>query len=152
MSAIKNPRAAKQKLTFTIAANTDWHILECTRLGASGILVHQLSRLDAGGTNGSLDMKLIDGSHSLSLVSADIAAIPQDDEVYNETGIALVNSATAGTSTNINGTVGDSTAYDRRYTDAAAYSEEENRILLAVKGDGVLVGTVHITLRAKDVA
>jgi hypothetical protein len=140
----------KQQVVVTVAASTDWQVVELPLLMSSGVLVHAAYRLAASGTPGNIDVKVIDGPYAAGMTTAAIAAIPDDDVAYSEAAIALVASATTATKTNIQGSVSDAAVYDRRGGGNANYSQEARHILLAVRGDGVTVGDVTITFRARD--
>ena len=130
-------------------SGTDWQAVDLGLLGTSGILVNAVYRLDAGGTNGNLTVKVVCGAYDpATITSAQIAAIPDENVTYSETPIALTNSATVGATTNIAGTVGDAAVYDRR--GGVGYSNEDRTVMLVLKGDGTLDGSVYVCLSAKD--
>ena len=56
--------------TFTIAANTDWHVARADGLGVSGALLQGRYRLAAGGTDGNIDIALITGDTPSTATSA----------------------------------------------------------------------------------
>jgi hypothetical protein len=119
-------------------------------LGTSGELAHVSYRLDNGGTNGSLEVKVIDGAYNAeTITSAEIAAIPDEDVVYHENAIVLANSATVSTKTNIVNSVSEAALYDRR--GGSGYSNEDRTVMLVWKGDGTLAGSLYITFRALNV-
>jgi hypothetical protein len=134
--------------TFTIAANTDWHVARADGLGVSGALLQGRYRLAAGGTDGNIDIALITGDTPSTATSATINALPQDHFAYLETGKALVNSATVSARTNIQDVVGDAAAWLQR----RRVGSEQWAPLLAVRGDGVTVGTVTVVLVARPFA
>ena len=141
----------KQTVSVVIAANNDWHAVAVPRLQASGTLVHVTYRLGTEDTpvGGNLEAKLIDGLYAPGISSADIALVPDNDVAYHESAIVLAASATVATKSNVVGTSSDASVYDRR-GGASTVADDGRYVLLVVKGDGTLVGTVHITLRAKD--
>ena len=152
MRSNTNRRQVVGPLTINSA---DWQAVELGLLGTSGILTNAVYRLDAafGAANGDMEVKVICGVYdAATITSAAINAIPAEDVVYHETGIALVNSATAGTTTNIDATVGDAAVYDRR--GGLGYSNEDRTVMLVVRRDGgagSLAGSVYVALSAKDV-
>lgn len=143
----------KQQVTFVVAANTNWQIVEAVDLLTDGLLVRASYRLGTEGSpvGGDLDIKVLDGGYNASMTSAAIAAVPNGDAAYSESAITLASSATTTTETNIVNAVGDTAVYDRRGATTASYAQEDRGIFIAVKGDGTLVGTVTVTLRARDV-
>ena len=150
MRSNTNRRQVVGPLTINSA---DWQAVELGLLGTSGILTNAVYRLDAGGTNANMEVKVICGVYdAATITNAAINAIPAEDVVYHETGIALTNSATAGTTTNIDATVGDAAVYDRR--GGLGYSNEDRTVMLVVRRDGgagALAGNVYVALSAKDV-
>lgn len=138
---------------LTVNSN-DWQAVDLGLLGTSGILVNATYRLDAGGTNGNLQVKVICGAYdAATITSAAINSIPDEDVSYSETGIALVNSATTATQSNINSSVGDAAVYDRRGGSVANYSNEDRTVMLVLRRDGgagALAGSLYISLSAKD--
>lgn len=136
--------------TFTIAANTDWHCLRADGLGVSGALLQGRYRLKTGGgvVNGNIDIKLITGDTPAGASSAVVAAVPDDLVAYSETGVALTASDTVATSTNIQAVVGDAAAW----LQPLRVGSESWAPLLAVKGDGTLVGDVVVVLTARTFA
>ncbi len=134
--------------TFTIAANTDWHVQRAAGLGTEGWLVAGIYRLDTAGSPaaGSLEVKVTDRGYSSGINSATAGAIPDDEILYNETGIALTASATTAARTNIEATVGEAATYSEK---TVVEPSQPQCPLLMVRGDGVLVGTVVVVLRSQ---
>jgi len=130
-------------------SGTDWQAVDLGLLGTSGILVNAVYRLDAGGTNGNLTVKVVCGAYDpATITSAQIAAIPDENVVYSEGSISLTADATDGETTNISTSVGDAAVYDRR--GGVGYSNEDRTVMLVLKGDGTLNGSVYVCLSAKD--
>jgi hypothetical protein len=77
-----------------------------------------------------------------------VAAVPDDLVAYSETGVALTASDTVATSTNIQSVVGDAAAW----LQPLRVGSESWAPLLAVKGDGTLVGDVVVVLTARTFA
>lgn len=150
MRSNTNRRQVVGPLTINSAA---WQAVELGLLGTSGILTNAVYRLDAGGTNGDLEVKVICGAYDpATITSATINAIPAEDVVYHETGIALTPHATAGAGTNISTGTADAAVYDRR--GGLGYSNEDRTVMLVVRRDGgagTLAGSLYIALSAKDV-
>ncbi len=130
--------------SFTIAANTDWQAVRADQLGIDGYVLSVAFRLAAGGTNGTITSRLIDSGEALPLSTAEIAAIPTENVVL-ESGGALTNSATTALTVNVVGSVSQSAAFLSSRTTIG-----ERAPLFAVKGDGTLVGTVSVVVRALD--
>ncbi len=150
-----NTRPRRQVVQLTIAASTDWQIVTCPSLGTSGILVAATYRLGTEGApvGGDLEVKVIDGAYEPGLPSASIASIADEHVAYHESAITLAASATSAAKTNIEDLVGESSVYDTvggRSREEASRTRANRLPLLAVRGDGVLEGTVVIALRAKD--
>ena len=69
---------------LTINSN-DWQAVELGLLGTSGILTNAVYRLDAGGTNADMEVKVICGVYdAATITSAAINAIPAEDVVYHQ--------------------------------------------------------------------
>lgn len=140
---------------LTVNSN-DWQAVDLGLLGTSGILVNATYRLDAGGTTGNLQVKVICGAYdAATITSAAINSIPDEDVSYSETGIAFTTtSATeAEVKTNIHASVGDAAVYDRRGGSVANYSNEDRTVMLVLRRDGgagALAGSLYISLSAKD--
>lgn len=134
--------------TFTIAANSDWHVVRASGLGVSGALLAGRYRLANGGTGGDLFVRLITGATPSSASSATVAALPEDVIPYREDSITLAPSATVSTRTNIQAVVGDAAAW----LQPSRVGDESWAPLLAVRGDGVLVGSVTVVLTARPFA
>jgi hypothetical protein len=129
------------------AADTDWRAIELPLLGTCGVVVHISYRLDAGGTNGALEAKIIDGSYNpATITSTEIAAIPDEDVVAHDASLAMVNSATVSTKTNVVSTSGQAAAYDRR--GGEGYSIEDRTLMLVYRGDATLLGNLYVAVRA----
>ena len=131
--------------TFTIAANTDWHVVRADGLGVSGALLQGRYRLDNGGTGGDLTIQLVTGPTPATASSADVNALADDVVAYRETAITLAASATTSTRTNIQGVVGDAAAW----LQSVRVGSEVWAPLLAVRGDATLVGSVTVVLVAR---
>lgn len=138
----------KNKVALTQPADTSWRAVRLSLLGRSGELAHAAYRLAAGGTGGDLEVKVIDGAYPSpgTLTSAEIAAIPDEDVVYHETGITLAPHATTATKTNIVATVNEAAVYDVRGD--FGNSSEDSSVFLAYKSDGTLTGAITVVFRA----
>jgi hypothetical protein len=144
----------KQTVKVTLAANTDWVVVEVPRLLNSGILSLITYRLDntPGAVNGTVDnIRVLDGAYSASTSSAEVAAAPIDDIVYSESAVALTASSTTGVQTNILSSVGETAIYDKLGGSSEDAAGVEKETVLALQGDGTIVGDVYVTIRAKDV-
>jgi len=132
-------------------SGTDWQAVDLGLLGTSGILVNAVYRLDAGGTGTGtgMEVKVVCGAYDpATITSAQIAAIPDENVVYSEGSISLTADDTDGETTNISTSVGDAAVYDRR--GGVGYSNEDRTVMLVLKGDGTLDGSVYVCLSAKD--
>ena len=134
--------------TFTIAADTDWHVVRADGLGVSGALLQGRYRLASGGTGGDCTVQLVTGPTPSTASSADVDALADDVVAYRETSITLAPSATASTRTNIQALVGDAGAW----LQSPRVGSEVWAPLLAVKGDGTLAGSVTVVLVARPFA
>lgn len=132
--------------TFVIAANTDWHVQRAGGLGGEGYLVAASYRLEvSGATGGDLEVKLTDRGYSETIATAAANVIPDDEVFYNATGITLAASATVATEANISDVSKQAAAYaEKNIADVS----KPMCPLLMVRGDGTLVGTVQVCIRA----
>lgn len=118
---------------------------ELKRLGGSGLLVRSVLR-QITGANANSEIRIFHGPYTSS---QNPATVPDEDLVYEETGITTSNSATdASSDTNITDAVGD-VAYDTRPITAGVTVPTEQKMFASVKGDGA--GTFKLSIYAKDV-
>lgn len=135
------------KHQFTISATTDWQSIRATGLGIQGYLVAATYRLkdSPGPVNGNFEVMLTDRLVPDGLSSAQINAAGREQMFYAEDTIALVNSATAVTSTDISTARGEGAYYETQRQETLSLPQSP---LLMVRGDGTLQGEVIVVLRS----
>lgn len=141
---------AKQKFQVVIpTANTDWHLYKLD-IGVCGVIAHLSYRLDvAGGVNGTVDVKVIDGPYANQgelLSTIDVDTIPDEDVLVFDQAVALTAHVTTAQQTNVVGEADFSAIYDLRGN--SGYSFEESAVFLAVKNTSTTEGTLNICVRA----
>lgn len=130
----------RQALTFTLSGSGWATPQEVPRLGYSGTLTRAILRMGVGGTSTTGEIRVWHGSGYTSATVP--SAVPDNDLVYEETGITHSASATdSSLDRDIQDVVDDAASYDKRLTGHSVW--------VSIKGDNA--GTFYLSLHAKDV-